>query len=85
MHEHVMNTQEHLKNTQEHLRTFKYIQENLNNYYHALIINSHHGNIKNQLGKEIIPSRKIHMVEEETLDGGSKGGGKEELGEGEGE
>ena len=26
---------------------------------------------------------KIHMVEEETLGGGSKGGGKEELGEGE--
>ena len=48
-----------------------------------MIINSHHGNIKNQLGKEIIPSRKIHMVEEETLDGGSKGGGKKELGEGE--
>ena len=34
-----------------------------------------------QLGNEIIPSCKIHMVEEETLDGRSKGGGKEELGE----
>ena len=43
--------------------------------YHALILNSHHGNIKNQLGKEIIPSCKIHMVEEETLGGGPKGGG----------
>ena len=29
----------------------------------------------------IIPSCKIHMVEEETLKGGLKGGGKEELGE----
>ena len=44
-----------------------------------MILNSHHGNTKNQLGKEIIPSWKIHMVEEETLDGGLKGGGKEEL------
>ena len=30
-----------------------------------------------------MPSCKIHMVEEETLDGGPKGGGKEKLGEGE--
>ena len=36
----------------EQLRTFKHIQENLNNYYHALILNSHHGNTKKQ-GKEI--------------------------------
>ena len=36
---------------------------------------------KDKLGKLIIPSCKIHMVEEETLEGGSKGGGKEELGE----
>ena len=28
------------------LRTFKHIQRNLNNYYHALILNSHHGNTK---------------------------------------
>ena len=34
-----------------------------------------------QLGKRIILSCKIHMVEEETLEGGPKGGGKEELGE----
>ena len=27
----------------------------------------------------IIPSCKIHMVEEKTLEGGPKGGGKEEL------
>ena len=33
------------------------------------------------LGKWIIPSCKIHMVEEETFGRGSKGGGKEELGE----
>ena len=38
---------------------------------------------KKQLGKGIIPSCKMHMVEEETLDGGPKGGGKQELGEGE--
>ena len=44
MHEHVMNNQEHAKNTEEHIRTFKHIQENLNNYYHVLILNSHHGN-----------------------------------------
>ena len=36
-----------------------------------------------QLGKGIILSCKIHMVEERILDGGPKGGGKEELGEGE--
>ena len=34
---------------------------------------------KNKLGKGIIPSCKIHMVEEETLGRGSKGRGKEEL------
>ena len=34
----------------------------------------------NKLGKGIIPSCKIHMVEEETLDRGPKGRGKEELG-----
>ena len=50
---------------------------NLNDYYHTLILNSHHGNTKKQLGKMIIPSCKIYMVEEETLEGG----GKEELGE----
>ena len=59
------------------------IQENLNNYYHALILNSHHGNTKNKLGKWIILSCKIYMVEERTLNGGPKGRGKEELGEGE--
>ena len=36
---------------------------------------------KNKLGKWIILSCKIHMVEEETLNRGPKGGGKEELGE----
>ena len=36
---------------------------------------------KNKLGKWIIPSCKIHMVDEETLGRGPKGGGKEELGE----
>ena len=56
-------------------------QENLNNYYHTLILNSHHDNTKNKLGKWIISSCKIQMVKEETFSGGPKGGGKEELGE----
>ena len=56
---------------------------NLNNHYHALILNSHYGNINKQLGKKIILSCKIHMVEDETLNGSRKGGGEEELGEGE--
>ena len=34
----------------------------------------------NKLGKGIIPSYKIHMMEEETLGRGPKDGGKEELG-----
>ena len=34
-----------------------------------------------KLEKGIIPSCKIHVVEEETLERGPKGGGKEELGE----
>ena len=33
----------------------------------------------NKLGKGIIPSCKLHMVKEETLGRGPKGGGKEEL------
>ena len=49
--------------------------------YHALILDSHHGNINKQLGKGIIPSCKIHVVEGETFGRGPKGGGKEELGE----
>ena len=66
---------------EKHLRTFKHIQKNLNNNYHALILNSHHGNNKNKLGKWIIPLCKIYTVGEETLGGSFKGGGKEELGE----
>ena len=65
----------------KHIRTFKYIQKNLNSYYHVLILNSHHDNTKNKLGKRILPSCKIYMVKEETLEGGPKDGGKEELGE----
>ena len=49
--------------------------------YLALILHSHHGNINKQLGKGIIPSCNIHMVEEETIGRSPKGGGKEELGE----
>ena len=36
---------------------------------------------KKKLGKGIIPSCNIHTVEKDTLSRGSKGGGKEELGE----
>ena len=36
-----------------------------------------------RVGKEIILSCKIHMVEDEALNGSRKGGGEEELGEGE--
>ena len=43
MHEHMMNNQEHVKNTYEQSKTFKHIQGN----YHALILNSHYGNTKN--------------------------------------
>ena len=57
------------------------MQWNLNNYYYALILNSHHCNINKQLRNEIIPSCKIHIMEEGTLNWGPKGGGKEELGE----
>ena len=35
---------------------------------------------KKQLGNGITPSCKIHMVKEETFEGGPKGGGEEELG-----
>ena len=66
---------------EEHIRTFKHIQENLNNHYHVLVLNCHHDNTKNKLGKWIIPSCNIHTMEEETLGRGPKGGGKEELGE----
>ena len=68
-----------MKNTLKKLRTFKYIQWN----YHTLILDSHNGNINKELGKWIIPSCKIYMVEEGILDGGPKSGEKEDLGEGE--
>ena len=70
---------EQLRTCEEHLRTFKHIQENLNNYYHTLILNYHYDNTKNKLEKRIIPSCNIHTVEEETLGRGSKGGEKKEL------
>ena len=40
---------EQSRTCEEHITTFKHIQENLNNYYHALILNSHHGNTKKQV------------------------------------
>ena len=41
---------------EEQLRTFKHIQRNLNDYYHALILNSHHGNTKNPLSSPLLSS-----------------------------
>ena len=61
-------------NNQEYIRTIKNIQTCFN----FKISSSQH---KKQLGKEIISSCKIHMVEEETLERGTKSGIKEELGE----
>ena len=40
---------EQLRTYEEHLRIFKHIQDNLNSYYHVLILNSHHGNTKKQV------------------------------------
>ena len=77
MHEHVMNNQEHIrtiKNIQTCSKEFKWL---LSCFNFKLLSWQH----KKQLGKRIIPSCKIHMVDEETLEGGPKGGGKEELGE----
>ena len=68
-----------LRTYEKHIRTFKHIQENLNNYYHALILNSHHGNTKNKLRKGIIPSCNIYTVKEETLSRSPNGGRKKEL------
>ena len=70
---------EQLRTYKEQIRTFKHIQEILNNYYYTLILNSYHGNTKNKLGKGIISSCNIHAVEEEILGRGPKGGWKEEL------
>ena len=44
-----MNGDEQLKTCEEHIKIFKHIQRNLNNYYHALILNSHHDNTKKQV------------------------------------
>ena len=54
---------------------------NLNSCYHALILNPHHGNTKNKLGNGLYLHARSHIVEDETLGRGPKGGGKEELGE----
>ena len=49
-----MTCDEQPRTCEKHRRTFKYIQENLNNYYHTLILNSHYGNTKNKLRKWIM-------------------------------
>ena len=77
MHEHVMNNQEHIrtfKNIQTYSKEFKWLLSWIN-----LKISSWQH--KKQLEKGIIPSCKIHLVKEETLEGGPMSGGKEELGE----
>ena len=68
-----------LRTSKEHIRTFKHIQENLNNYNYVLILNSYHDNTKNKLRKGIIPSCNIYTVKEETFSRSLNGGGKEEL------
>ena len=79
MHKHMMNNKKYVKNAYKYIRIFrifKHIQRNLNNHQYALILNSHHSNIKNKLRKMIIFAYKIHMIKEETFSGGPKGGVK---------
>ena len=63
MHEHIRT----IKNIQTYSKEFKWLLScfnlKLSSWQH-----------KKQLGKEIISSYKIHMVEEETLERGPKGG-----------
>ena len=74
---------EQLRTCKKHIKTITNIQTYLKEFKWLLSCFNlnHHGNTKKQLEKEITPSCKIHMVEEETLKGGPKGGRKEELGE----
>ena len=62
-----------IKNIQTYSREFKW----LFSCFNLKLSSWQH---KKQLGKEIIPSCKIHTVEEEALDGSPNGGEKEELG-----
>ena len=62
------------KNIQTYSKEFKW----LFSCFNLKLLSWQH---KKQLGKGIIPSCKIHMVEEETLERGPKSGGKEKLGE----
>ena len=75
MYEHVMNNQEHIrtiKNIQTYSKEFKWLllcfNIKLSSWQH-----------QKQLGKMIIPSCKIHMVEEKAFEGGPKSRRKEEL------
>ena len=62
------------KKIQTYSKEFKWLLS----YFNLKLLSWQH---KKQLGKGILPSCKIHTMEEETLEGGPKGGGKEELGE----
>ena len=61
-----------MKNAYGHFRTLKHIH-GIYIITPALILNSHHSNIKTKLGKGIINACKIHTVKEEALGGGPKG------------
>ena len=65
IHEYVMNNQEHVKIAYEHLRLSRKYSKNLNNYQHALIINSHYSNIKKKV-------REINYTCMQDLNGGVK-------------
>ena len=75
MHEHVMNNQEHIR-TFKNIQTYSKELKWLLSCFNLKLSSWQH---KKQLGKGIIHSCKIYIVEEETLEGGPKDGGKEEL------
>ena len=77
MHEHVINNQEHIR-TFKNIQTYSKELKWLLSCFNLKLSSWQH---KKQLRKGIILSCKIYIMEEETLEGGPKGGGKEELGQ----
>ena len=68
MHEHVMNNQEHIR-TFKNIQTYSKELKWLLSCFNLKLSSWQH---KKKLGKWIIRSCKIPMVEEETLEGGPK-------------
>ena len=67
--------------TYNNIRTYKNIQTYSKEFKlllscFSIELSSWQHKKKKKLGKEIIPSCKIHKVEEETLEGSAKGGRK---------